>query len=142
MVLRGSRHWWLVSGVTNVSSRTNAAFLNPASTSPYDQELAGSSGTWPIGIRPSLASAKSASVHFSSLTSIGGGAAGRSPGFGGGAGGRYHVLPPTLGFGPPGRSVSRGSIANGSGSKSILIFSIASAAVNSSTAATARIGSP
>ena len=57
MAVRGSRHWWLTSGVTNVSSSTSAAFLNPASTSPYDH----SSGAWPMGSSPSLYSAKSSS---------------------------------------------------------------------------------
>jgi len=34
IAVRGSRHSWLTSGVTNVSSRINAALRNPASTSP------------------------------------------------------------------------------------------------------------
>src|ERR1019366_5836489 len=85
--------------------------------------------------------AKSPLVHFRTATS-GGVTAGGFPGVGGGAGGRTHTLPSDLGFGPPGRRVASGSTTNGSGSKSILIFSIASAAVCSSTAATARIGSP
>src|SRR5437773_2027124 len=67
MAVRGSSVWWLVFGVTNVSSRTSAAFLNPASRSPYDH----SSGVLPIGRRPWSYSAKSAAVHFSS--SIAGG---------------------------------------------------------------------
>ena len=56
-------------------------------------------------------------------------------------GGRQ-TLPSARGFGPPGRSVTIGSTTNGSGSYSTLIFSIASAAVTSSIAATATIGSP
>ena len=34
IAVRGSSVWWLVFGVTNVSSSTSAAFLKPASTSP------------------------------------------------------------------------------------------------------------
>ena len=52
------------------------------------------------------------------------------------------VLPSSRASGPPGRRLSSGSTANGSGSMSTRIASIASAAVVSSTAATARIGSP
>ena len=55
---------------------------------------------------------------------------------------RTQTLPSVLAFGPPGRRLTSGSTTNGSGSKSSRIFSIASAAVSSSTAATARIGSP
>src|SRR5215469_15344565 len=100
-------HWWLVSGVTKVSSRTSAAFLKPSSTLPYFH--CSLSGTLPIGSLPSLYSAKSASVHFHSLTSGGGTLAGRSPGLGGGGICRTQVLPSSLGLGPPGRRVSRGS---------------------------------
>ena len=64
---RGSSVWWLVFGVTNVSSRTSAACLKPASRSPYDH----SSGVLPIGSRPCSYSAKSASVHFSSSIAAG-----------------------------------------------------------------------
>src|SRR2546430_3852161 len=70
IAVRGSSVWWLVFGVRNVSSSTSAAFLNPASTSPYDH----SSGVLPIGRRPCAYSAKSASVHFHG--SIAGGATG------------------------------------------------------------------
>ena len=53
--------------------------------------------------RPVLASAKSASVHFSSPMWGGGGLGGFSPGFGGGTGGSDPELPSIRGFGPPGR---------------------------------------
>ena len=52
------------------------------------------------------------------------------------------VLPSSRAFGPPGRRLSIGSSTKGSGSKSICTASTASAAVSSSTAAMARIGSP
>ena len=89
-----------------------------------------------------LASAKSAAVHFSSPTWGGGGLGGFSPGLAGGAGGLIQTLPSVRGLGPPGRRLSSGSTTNGSCSNSMSILSIASAAVSSSTAATARIGSP
>ena len=54
-----------------------------------------------------------------------GGAAGWSAGAG-----RTHTLPCVRAFGLPGRSASSGSTTNGSGSKSISICSIASAAVS------------
>ena len=59
-----------------------------------------------------------------------------------GAGGRIQTLPCVRAFAPPGRRLSIGSTENGSGSYSMTIFSMASAAVSSSMAATARIGSP
>ncbi len=74
------------------------------------------------------------SVHLTSVTA--GAAALRR------LAGRAQTFPSVRGFGPPGRRVSSGSMTKGSGSKSISIFSMASAAVSSSTAATARIGSP
>ena len=52
------------------------------------------------------------------------------------------TLPLDRAFGPPGYRLSSGSSTCGSCSRSILIFSSASAAVVSSTAASARIGSP
>ena len=52
------------------------------------------------------------------------------------------VLPSSRASDPPGRRLSSGSTANGSGSMSSRMASIASAAVVSSTAASARIGSP
>src|SRR5215210_5464909 len=52
-----------VAGVLNVSSRTSAEFLKPPSTSPYDH-FSDSSAASPIGIWPSPAAAKSASVHL------------------------------------------------------------------------------
>ena len=48
IAVRGSSVWWLVFGVTNVSSSTSAAFLKPASRSPNDH----SSGVLPIGSWP------------------------------------------------------------------------------------------
>ncbi len=56
--------------------------------------------------------------------------------------GRIQTLPSTRGFIAPGRSEATGSTLWGSRSHLILIRSIASAAVSSSTAATARTGSP
>ena len=83
--------------MTNDSSTTSAASLNPASTSPIVHWSP--SDTWPMGIRPDSASAKSVSVHFRSKT-----------------------LPLTSTFpwrralGPPGRRLSSGSTTNGNGS--------------------------
>ena len=51
-------------------------------------------------------------------------------------------MPVSRAFALPGRRLAIGSTENGSGSNSITIFSIASVAVSSSTAARARIGSP
>ena len=61
-----------------------AAAAKPASRSPYDHSSSG----LPIGILPWSYSAKSASLHFSSITSTGGGGAPRPPAGAGGAGGR------------------------------------------------------
>ena len=95
-----------------------------------------------MGRRPSFASAKSAAVHLSSPTWGGGGLGGFSPGLAGPPGGLTQILPSVRGFGPPGRRLSSGSTTNGRCSNSISMASMASAAVSSSTAATARIGSP
>ena len=126
---------------TNVSSSTSAAFLKPASRSPYDhssvrlahRQLALGSD-----------SAKSSSVHFSSLHRATGAA--RRARLPSGAGGSRRTCPrrcPSLARVRAARpQAASGSTTNGSGSNSIWIFSIASAAVSSSTAATARIGSP
>ena len=64
------------------------------------------------------------------------------PGLAGDGAGRTQTLPCVLALGAPGRRLSRGSTTKGSGSQSIWLFSIASAAVASSTAATASTGSP
>ena len=133
IAVRGSSVWWLVFGVRNVSSSTSAAFLNPASTSPYDH----SSGVLPIGRRPWSYSANSAAVHFN--VSIAGGDTGW-PGCGGC--GRPQMLPSSRAFGPPGRRLTSGSTTNGSCSQSISTSSIAFDAVSSSIAATASTGSP
>src|SRR6185369_17000314 len=133
IAVRGSSVWWLVFGVTNVSSRTSAASLNPASRLPYDH----SSGVLPIGSRPCAYSAASASVHFRS--SIAGGDTG-CPGLGGF--GLPQMLPSSRALAPPGNRLLTGSTSKGNGSQSISIFSMASAAVSSSTAATASTGSP
>ena len=60
----------------------------------------------------------------------GGGGAPRPPAGVGGAGGRPQTLPSARAFGPPGRRLTSGSTTNGSGSNSIWICSIASAAVS------------
>src|SRR6187431_266201 len=79
---RVSSVWWLVSGVTKVSSRTSAASLKPTSRSPYCQA---SGAPCIIGRRPASASASSAGVHFISLISGRGGlCGGGAPGAGGG----------------------------------------------------------
>src|SRR5258708_39904907 len=101
-------HWWLVFGVTNVSSRTNAAFFNPASTSPTFH----SSVALPVGKRPALASSKSSLVHFTVCNSGGVTAGGFSPGFVGGGGTRTHAFPSVLAFGPLGRKLTSGSTTN------------------------------
>ncbi len=131
IAVRVSSGMWLVFGPTNVSSMTTAASAKPFSRSPYDH----SSLARPSGSCPSGAVAKSSSVHFHDCSS----------GFDGvpaAAAGRIQALPSVLGSGPPGRRLSTGSTTKGSGSNSTTIFSIASVAVSSSTAATARIGSP
>src|ERR1019366_9694598 len=117
MVERVSRHWWLVFGVTKVSSRTSAASLNPASISPTYH----SSVSLPIGKRPALASSKSALVHLT-VRSSGGVTGGLSPGFAGGGGTRTQAFPSVLAFGLPGRRLASGSVTKGRGSRSILIF--------------------
>ena len=101
--------WWLVSGVTKVSSRTRAAFLKPASTIAVTSTRR---CALPMGKRPCLSSAKSASVHFSSLdlrwrrpAAFSGLEAEPAP--------RTQTLPSARGFGPPGRRVSSGSMTNG-----------------------------
>ena len=108
---RGSDGW--CSGVTNVSSRTSAAFLNPASRSPK-RPFVGRLAHRQVG--HALSSAKSASVHLSSVTTGGPGACALEPAA---ASRRCHRV---RGFGPPGRSVSSGSTTKGSGSKSISNF--------------------
>src|ERR1700687_2465601 len=111
-------HWWLVLGVTNVSSRTNAAFFNPASISPTCH----SSVSLPSGKRPALNSSKSSLVHLWVRNSGGVTAGGLSPGFVGGGGTRTQTFPSVLAFGPPGRRLTSGSTTNGKGSRSILFF--------------------
>ena len=110
--------------VTNVSSSTSVAFAKPASTSPYDHSTSGS----PIGSWPSPARAKSPAVH-STCFSCGGPIKRLST-----------ALPSVRASGPPGNRLCSGSTVNGSSSKSILIRSIASCAIVSVSAATARIG--
>src|SRR5499427_3456110 len=97
-------------------------------------------GRLPIGRPPSGASAKSRSVHFSVWILGRGGGPPLAPPGAGGAGNQ--TLPSVRPFAPDGRRLSTGSTTKGSASKSTSIFSIASAAVRSSTAASARIGSP
>ena len=85
-----------MSGVTNVSSSTSAAFLKPAvdvAVRPRVGRILRNACPWAAGLP--WPSSKSASVHFSSLTSSGGGACGSfRPACGAGAGGsRYQVLP-------------------------------------------------
>src|SRR6185369_5265980 len=109
--VRLSRHWWLVFGVTKVSSSTRSAFLKPASRSPYDQL---GSVSFPIGRRPALYSSTSACVHFKSMTS------GMGAGCPGGAVGRIQTFPSTRGFGAPGNSDATGSVLWGNRSHLIL----------------------
>ena len=101
---------------------TTSASANPASRSPYDHPSVASAS---IGISPGASPARSASVHLTSASSR-----------------PLIVLPSVRALGPPGRRLSRGSRTNGSGSRSMSMSSMARAAVSSSTAATARMGSP
>ena len=80
----------------------------------------------PIGSLPSSIAMKSSDFHLISLTPSRG----------------TMALPSVRAFGPPGLRLSNGSRQKGSGSRFSLIASIAFCAVVSSTAATARIGSP
>ena len=94
----------------------------------------------PIGSCPGAAASKSCGVHFNSAIS---GRAGAPPWLpAGAAAGGIQTFPSWRALALPGRRLSIGSTVNGSGSYSTWIRSIASAAVSSSTAATARIGSP
>ncbi len=131
--VRLSRHWWLTLGEMKVSSRTSAAFLKPSSPSP---SFHSGSVAMVVGRRPALYSSTSASDHF---FSIGSGSGGGWPGL---AVPRFQTFPSTRAFIAPGSSEATGSTLNGNGSQEILIFSIASAAVSSSTAQTASTGSP
>ena len=108
--------WWY-----ECSSTTTSAAANPASRSPYDHSSVASAS---IGISPGPSPARSASVHLTSASSR-----------------PLVVLPSVRAFGPP-RRLSSGSRTNGIGSRSMSMSSMALAAVSSSTAATARIGSP
>ena len=99
-----------------------SASANPASRSPNDHSWAASAS---IGISPAARPARSAAVHLISPSSR-----------------PMVVLPSLRAFGPPGLRLSRGSSTNSSGSRSMSISSIASDAICSLTAATARIGSP
>ena len=109
--------WWY-----ECSSMTTSASANPAARSPYDHSSVASAS---IGSSPGASPARSASVHLTSASSR-----------------PLIVLPSVRAFGPPGRRLSRGSRTNGSGWRSMSMSSMARAAVSSSTAATARIGSP
>ena len=121
MAVRGSIEWCENPAVTKLCSITSLASAKPASRSPNAHSSAGR----PRGSSPS-GTAKSPASHLISCKSR------RT----------FATLPFARAFGPPGYRLSSGSSVNGSGSRSTLIFSIASAAVVSSTAATARIGSP
>src|SRR5882672_1291920 len=83
---RGSIDWCELPAVTKVSSSTSLAFLNAASTSPYDHSAIGS----PIGSVPSSARAKSAAFHFTVLR------------LGGPVNRLSRTLPSERAFGPPG----------------------------------------
>ena len=99
-----------------------SAAANPASTSPTSH----SSVTSPsVGRVPRSTSDQSTLVHVTSFSSR-----------------PSSVFPSRRAFAPPGRRLSSGSSANGSGSRSICTCSIASAAASSVTAAIAKIGSP
>ena len=111
---------------------TKSASSNPLATSP----IAHSAWASPSGRRAPPAAANASAVHFCSLTTFLGGL----PGSDGVS--RTITLPSRRALGPPGRRLSSGSSANGSGSRSTLIFSIASAAIHSLSAATARIACP
>jgi hypothetical protein len=108
--------------------QNSAAFLKPASMSPYDH----SSGAWPIGNCPWSYSAKSSSVHFSSVN-CGPGRRRRGP--------HPHIAVLARIRAARPQALQRID-AKRQRLKIDLDLSIASAQVNSSTAATARIGSP
>ena len=122
MALRDSSGWCDMDWWNTVSSSTRSASARPASTSPTCHSSAAAP---PAGNSPRSAAAQSASSHLTVVTSV-----------------PLIVLPSRRAFGPPGRKLSSGSSTNGSGSRSSRMRSTASAAVVSSTAATARIGSP
>ena len=141
---RGPRFERLVAGVrpTKVSSRTRSACLNPASRSPTVH----SSVCLPSGSWPSSAAAKSSvgPLQLLDLRSPArcGGGAGAAACAGGGGAGRTQTLPSVRAFGPAGPQALHRIDDEGQRLELDLDLSIASAAVNSSTAATARIGSP
>src|SRR5258706_1468588 len=122
MADRVSIGWCARPPETKLSSMTSFAALKPASRSP---KLHCSAGL-PSGSLSSPAAAKSPASHLTVC--------------------RLICAPATLPFerasGPLGNRLSSGSVTWGSCSKSILIASIASAAISSLSAATARIGSP
>ena len=99
-------HRMMAGGLHHERSRRRraSALLKPASRSPNDH----SSVALPIGMRPSAASAKSASVHFSRLNRRPRRLAGA-----GVAGARHQTLPSVRAFGPPGRRLSIGSTTKG-----------------------------
>ncbi len=127
---RGSMLWWEMLEVTKVSSMTSFALAKPASTSPYVH----SSVALPSGSCPSLALAKSAALHLSVCNG--------TEGTGEGGGKTIPTLPSERALGPPGNRLCSGSTVKGNGSRSTLIFSMASCAVVSSAAATATMGWP
>jgi hypothetical protein len=123
MELRGSMGWcvfdWCTTGRETITSDcSKPSWILPTSQlSRPGSSMSGNS---------SLSSAAICSaVHFISPTS--------NP---------AQTLPSSRAFGPPGRRLSSGSMMNGSGSISMSIAATASAAVTSSTAAMAAIGSP
>ena len=124
------------SASTNVSSSTSAAFLKPASTSPTSTRR---SPCPSAAGRPRRRRRSRPSVHFSSCDLGRGGR--RRPRCRGAGAVRGVGTSPRRCPRPRVRrrraaGSSSGSTTNGSGSKSMSIFSIASAAVSSSTAAT------
>ena len=131
IALRVSIGWCPVDCTTNVSSSTSAASLNPASISPKAHCSTGA----PVGRVPSAAAAKSSAVHRTRCTGTG---AGRAPG--GAAGPRHFPASRALGAAWP-QGVERVDHER-QGLEIDLDASMASAAVNSSTAATAAMGSP
>ena len=116
------------SAPTNVSSRTRSACLKPASTSPtFHSSVCLAERQLAVGRRGEVLRRSTSAPG--PCGPAGGGR--RLPGCAGGAGaGRTQTLPCVRALGPPGRRLSIGSTTNGSGSYSIWIVSIASAAVS------------
>ena len=116
--VRVSRHWWLVFGVTKVSSRTSAAFLKPGvdiADRPFIGRLAHRQTAF-LGV---------GEIRFGPLQLLRPRAAAQPAGRPGTRGGGRAAPRRCLRFshsGRPAADVTSGSTTNGSGSKSMLNF--------------------